>query len=159
MITGSGLLHGVTVTFDGVTVEARFDSRYTDRIFVATPPHAAGTLDVVVTNPGGQSGRLAGGYTYAPPQSFDFNGKWSGFSPDGSDLLIEFTIDNNALTRASCDTVLVTFPIPVPVTDGAFSFSREGGVMSGRIVSVSQAAGAIRLGPCNSTLWEAARTR
>jgi len=29
-----------------------------------TPIHAAGTVDVVVTNPGGESGTLTGGYTY-----------------------------------------------------------------------------------------------
>jgi hypothetical protein len=159
MITGSGFLHGVTATFDGVTVQARFDARYTDRFYVTTPPHVIGALDVVVTNPGGQTGRLASGYTYAPPQSFDFNGAWSGFSPDGSDLLIEFIIENNALIRASCDTVVLTFAAPLPVTDGAFSFSRDGSVMSGKIVSASQAVGAIKLGPCDSPLWEAVRTR
>jgi hypothetical protein len=158
-ITGSGLLHGVTVTFDGVTVAARFDSRYIDRIFVATPPHAAGTLDVVVTNPGGQPGRLEGGYTYAPPLSFDFNGAWSGYPNDGTDVAVEFTIQNDALVRVSCDPAILTFPVPVPVTNGAFSFSQDGVLMSGKIVSADQAVGAIKLGVCNSPQWEAERSR
>src|SRR5258708_5196331 len=42
VITGTGFLAGVTATFDSVPVAARFDSRYTDRIYLPTPPHAAG---------------------------------------------------------------------------------------------------------------------
>ena len=42
--------------------------------------HAAGSVDVVVTNPGpaSQTGLLTGGFTYAPPESFDFNGTGEG---------------------------------------------------------------------------------
>jgi large repetitive protein len=33
-------------------------------IAILTPAHAAGTVDVIVTNPGGLEARLAGGYAY-----------------------------------------------------------------------------------------------
>jgi hypothetical protein len=39
-----------------------------------TAAQAAGTIDVIVTNPGGLEARLSGGYTYEPPESFDING-------------------------------------------------------------------------------------
>jgi hypothetical protein len=83
-------------------------------------------VGVVVTNPGGQPGRLDAGYTYRVPESFDFSGTWWGSPVDGSDLLLEFTIQNNGLLSASCDTSVVTFSPPLPVTNGAFSFSRDG---------------------------------
>lgn len=157
VITGTGLQPGLTVTFDGVPAQARFDSRYVDRIYLSTLPHADGAVDVVVTNANGQAGRLARSYTYAAPQSFDFNGTWSGFPVDGSDLPVEFTIQNDGLVRAACDTTVVIFAPPVPLTNGAFSFSRDGSVTTGKIVSASQAVGAIALAPCNAPLWEATR--
>ena len=157
VISGTGFLPGVTVTFDSLPVAAHFDSRYTDRIYLPTPPHAAGTVNVVVTNAGGQPGRLDAGYTYGVPTSFDFSGTWWGYPLDGSDLPLEFTIRNNELLSASCDTSVVKFLPPLPVTNGAFSFSENGFTMTGKIVSASQAVGAIALAPCNAPLWEATR--
>ncbi len=156
-ITGAGLRPGVTVTFDGATVPARFDSRYTDRIFLYTPAHAAGTVDVVVTNTGGQPGRLAAGYTFASPQSFDFNGTWAGYPIDGSDYLLRFTILQNELLSVSCDSSTIAFSDPVVITNGEFSFSRDGATMSGRIASGYQAVGTINVPPCNAPLWVAER--
>ena len=159
VITATGLLPGATATFDDVPVATRFDSRYMDRIYLSTPPHAPGTVAVLVTNPGGLPGRLDAGYTYVPPEAFDFNGTWSGFPLDGSDLEVEFTIQNNGLLRVSCDMSLIVFSPPVPVTGGAFSFSRDRSAMTGKIVSESQAVGAIALAPCSAPLWEATKRR
>src|SRR5215468_7070267 len=51
VIVGTGLQHGVTVTFGGVeTTPVRFEARNVDTIYVATPPHAEGIVEVVVTN-------------------------------------------------------------------------------------------------------------
>jgi IPT/TIG domain len=157
VITGTGFQAGVTATFDSIPVAARFDSRYTDRIYLPTPPHAAGTVDVLVTNAGGQPGRLDAGYTYAVPESFDFNGTWWGYPIDGSDLPLEFTIQNDALLQVSCNTSVVILSPPVPVTNGAFSFSQDRSTMTGKIVSASQATGAITLAPCGAPLWQATR--
>jgi len=157
VITGTGFLPVVTVTLGGVPVAPRVNGRYTDRIYLSTPPHAAGTVDVLVTNAGGQPGRLDAGYTYAAPESFDFNGTWWGYPRDGSDLPLEFTIQNDGLLSASCDTSVVMFSPPVPVANGAFSFSRDASTMTGKIVSASQAVGAITLAPCKAPLWQATR--
>ncbi|MBW1881478.1 MAG: hypothetical protein JRJ84_24235 [Deltaproteobacteria bacterium] len=57
----------LNVTFGGNTtadLEVSADGR---RITVIIPAHAAGAVDVVVTNPGGQTGTLAGGFTYVEP--------------------------------------------------------------------------------------------
>ena len=67
-ITGTGFLSGATVTFGGIagTNLAVPDS---STITVTTPSHAAGTVNVVVTNSIAQSATLTNAYTYtaAPP--------------------------------------------------------------------------------------------
>lgn len=61
-VSGAGFLAGATVMLDGVRANVTsIDSRL---ITATTPAHAAGSVDVVVTNPGGQSATLTGGYTY-----------------------------------------------------------------------------------------------
>ena len=158
MITGNALQPGVTVNFDSVTVPGTFDSRYTDRIFVQTPAHVAGTLDVVVTNAGGQPGRFVGGYTYVSPESFDFNGRWAGFAWDGSDRSVSFTIQDDGVVRVSCETSTITFSSPPLVSNGAFSFAQgDGNHMSGKIVSASVAVGTIDIAPCANTVWRTSR--
>jgi hypothetical protein len=67
VLTGSGFFSGVVVTFGGVpgTDAAVLDSTST-RLSVVTPAHAAGTVDVVVTNGDGRSATLPGGYVFEP---------------------------------------------------------------------------------------------
>jgi hypothetical protein len=67
-VAGIGFLSGATVTMDGVA--ARLISVASTGIIAITPIHAAGTVDVVVTNPEGQSGTLTGGYTFVPAEAF-----------------------------------------------------------------------------------------
>jgi hypothetical protein len=160
-IAGAGIRPGATVTLGGATVEGRLDWRDPSGtiMYVESPAHPAGTVDVVVTNPDGKSGKLAAGYTYASPESFDFNGYWSGFGDAGQDIPIAFTIENNVLTSVSCDTyATLTFSPPLPVSRGGFSFSRDDGVaVAGGIVSASQAVGTIELAPCTATRWRAGK--
>jgi hypothetical protein len=61
-LAGTGFLPGATLTLDGVA--ARVTGVNSTVIVATTPVHAAGTVDVVVTNAGGQSWVLTGGYTY-----------------------------------------------------------------------------------------------
>jgi hypothetical protein len=61
-ISGTGFLPGATVTLGGVQANVR--ALASTVVTVITPVHAAGTVDVVVTNPDGQSGTLTGGYTF-----------------------------------------------------------------------------------------------
>jgi IPT/TIG domain-containing protein len=61
-VTGSGFRLGATLTLDGVA--AKVTGITSTAITALTPVHTAGTVDVVVTNPGGPSTTLTGGYTF-----------------------------------------------------------------------------------------------
>jgi large repetitive protein len=63
IIRGRGFLPGASVTLDGAAFEVSVFSEWS--LTATVGAHAAGVVDVVVTNPGGESGRLAGGYTYS----------------------------------------------------------------------------------------------
>lgn len=67
-ILGTNLVAGATVAFGGTTVAARSVTAGSIAQ-VVSPPHGAGAVDVVVTNPDGQpSNTLSGAFTYqAPP--------------------------------------------------------------------------------------------
>ncbi len=62
-ISGSGFATGATVTFGGTPAGAIVVGSTT--INTTTPSHASGPVNIVVTNPGGQSGTLTNGYVYA----------------------------------------------------------------------------------------------
>ena len=73
-ISGSGFATGATVTFGGTNASATVQGSTT--INVVAPGHTSGTVNVVVTNPGGQSGTLTNGYVYAsaPPPAPSVSG-------------------------------------------------------------------------------------
>jgi hypothetical protein len=62
-ITGTGFLAGASVTLGGTAATDAVVVNSTT-ITATTETHASGAVDVVVTNPGGQSGTLVGGYVY-----------------------------------------------------------------------------------------------
>jgi hypothetical protein len=70
-ISGSNFISGATVTFGGIPATSVTFVNSTTLTAVA-PVQNAGTYDVVVTNPGGQSTTLANGITFTelPPGSF-----------------------------------------------------------------------------------------
>ena len=63
-ITGTNFVSGATVSFGGTAATAVTVTKSTS-ITAAAPAHAAGTVNVVVTNPDGQSATLANGYIYS----------------------------------------------------------------------------------------------
>jgi hypothetical protein len=62
-LTGRNFVSGARITFGGVAASSVVVVSAT-QITASTPPHKPGGVNVVVTNPGGQSGTLAGGFTY-----------------------------------------------------------------------------------------------
>jgi hypothetical protein len=56
-IVGTGFRPGMVAAFDGIKVTGGFDSRDTSftTFYTETPAHAVGTVDLVVSNPDGQS--------------------------------------------------------------------------------------------------------
>jgi hypothetical protein len=157
-----------SVTFGGVVVEGHFDSLHgSTRLHLRTPVHEAGSVDVVVHGSGGEVVTLADAFTYAPPETFDFNGDWLGWGNTSLDVPMHFTIQHNELLRATCEShsipgvdadATVTFSPPRPVTNGEFSFTDDAGVvLSGRILSATTATGVVRLGICSNDEWYAGK--
>jgi uncharacterized repeat protein (TIGR01451 family) len=65
-ITGTNFVDGCAVTIGGVSATSvSFSSATT--LTAVTPAHAAGAVDVVVTNPDTQTGNLTSGFTYVAP--------------------------------------------------------------------------------------------
>ena len=134
----------------GATNVGGFFGSNPDRIFVTTPSHAPGSVDVVVTNVDGQNGVAIGAYTFAAPESFDVNGDWRGGSFAGDyDEPFEFTVVNGAVVSMTCSTSgLVRLSPPAPITHGEFLFRGEDGVaISGRILAPTEAKGLVNVGP------------
>lgn len=72
-IEGTGFLEGeggAVVIFGGVR-SPKVSHVGTTIIMATVPAHAAGLVDLVVTNPDGQAARLADAYTFVSPGSFD----------------------------------------------------------------------------------------
>ncbi len=65
-ITGTGFLMGATVSLGGTPATSVTLASSTS-ITATTPAHAAGAVNIMVTNTDAQSGSLAGGYSYAAP--------------------------------------------------------------------------------------------
>jgi hypothetical protein len=111
-------------------------------------------VDVVVINSGDQT-RLPGGYTYAPSETFDFNGVWTGFAWERG-TPIRLTIQNNTLMSVTCGSASHTFSPSVPVTKGEFSVTEGDVKMTGRIFSPIEANGLLTIPGCLSEFgWTA----
>ena len=164
-ISGDGFLRGATVTLDNEVRPAWVENQRS--IQITTQARAAGGVDVVVTNTGGQPARLASAYTYASPATFDFNGTWAGaavahpevdlpFGPHHSDMELQFSVSGNRISSFTCGYVETVFSPPRAVTNGEFSFTGTDGLkISGKIVSASGAVGTIDTGDCPGTRWSA----
>ncbi len=70
-ITGTNLVSGATVTFGG-TAATNVSVVSATSITATTPAHAAGAVNVVVTNPGSLNGTLTNGFTYTTPAAISF---------------------------------------------------------------------------------------
>jgi hypothetical protein len=65
LLTGTGFASGAIVAFG---IDAAAGAAIDDTALrVSAPPHAAGPVDIVITNPDGQKSILRGAFTYAPP--------------------------------------------------------------------------------------------
>jgi len=164
-ITGTGLRPGIRVSF-GATTAGAFFSPNLDRISLTTPSHAAGSVDVVVTNVDGQNAVAIGAYTFAAPESFDVDGNWRGASFAGDfDEPFTFTVVNGAVVDITCSTSgLVRLSPPAPIIRGEFSFAGEDSVtVSGRILAPNEATGVVNVRlvgnvrPCVGAAWHATK--
>ena len=153
-ITGIDFQAGATVRLGDTTISS-WTRDSTTILISGTAAHAAGTIDVIVTNPGGLEARLSGGYTYESPESFDFNGDWVAYAGPDYETSMRFTVRNNVLVSVSCGTSgpLTFAPAPSVRTD-EFSFLGDDGVaISGRLVSPVNAVGTINVPACPAAKW------
>jgi hypothetical protein len=155
-INGSGFQTDATVTVDGLPTEAWISTDGFTRIYLPhVPPHVAGPVDLVVTNPDGRTARLAQRLTYVPASSFDFNGTWDGFPFDTEPSTFSFTVVGNTVTTVTCGKAApITLSPAVTVVNGTFSFSGEDGTsMSGQLVAAGQSQGTLNLPVCGAVDW------
>ena len=145
----------VTVTVDGIVHEV--ESGWPENsVGLTTPAHAAGPVEVIVTDKYGQAATAV--FTYASPATFNFNGDWQGWAEDASlgfAQLVVLTIRDNLVVSASCGSApSLTLDPPPVVADGEFSFAGSGGVsISGKILSPISASGSINMASCGSRQW------
>ena len=153
-ISGTGFEPGARVAF-GAAAPLQVFVPDSSTVQFWTNAHEAGTVDVVVRNPSGREDTLARGYTFAPPESFDFNGSWVAHAGDEYETDMRFVVENNRLKSVTCGaSPTVMFPAPLPVSHGEFSFVGEDGLsVSGRIVSAANAVGEINVAPCATRWW------
>lgn len=159
-ITGAQFQPGATVILGNRGLQTWVQNEAT--IMFWTTAHPAGTVDVVVTNPGGLSGTLASAFTYASPGSFDPNGDWIGYArPEFDyDKDMRLAIRNNSVINLVCgSSETVTLLPPPSVHDGEFSFRDDDGLaISGHLVSPVGAVGTINAPGCEMTTWWAAKS-
>ena len=75
-IRGTNLRSGSTLTFGTESTTAYLLNPTT--IYAVSPTHGEGAVNVSVTSPSGENATLAGGFRFAPPGSFNFNGTGPG---------------------------------------------------------------------------------
>jgi len=103
-VAGANFVTGATVTFGGVAASpVAFVS--STSLIATIPAHAAGAVDVVVTNPDTQSDTLAGGFTYLAPTELTKNNWQVDFAYiGGSDRLeVFFTQTGDVLSGSNRD--------------------------------------------------------
>jgi hypothetical protein len=149
-----------TATLGGIGVSLGWSPTDATMHRLVTPPHSAGPVDIVVTNPDGGSQTFVGAYTYVAPGPYRLNGEWAGFTVDGSDTWIEFTVRDQLLTSVRCidpsDTRLA-IDLSQPFVDGKVEVVTDAGRFSAWAVSSTETAGTIDMKPCSGMLrWAAA---
>ncbi len=154
-ISGTGFEQGAQVWLGGAAPKYVFVNDAQTIHFDGTSPHEAGAVDVIVRNPSGRLDRLAQGFTFAPPESFDFNGSWIAYAGDDYGIDMRFVIEHDRLTSLTCgSSPTIAFAEPPAVNGGQFSFVGDDGLkVSGRIMSNINASGEINVPPCAPTWW------
>lgn len=164
-ITGE-IDRNASATIGGVQVRLGYSpANGTAHSFVA-PPHAVGTVDVVVRNAGGASQTLVGGYTYVDPDPLGLEGEWAGYTVDGTDTWIEFAVSNHRLTSVRCvdpfgHRVEIDLSLPAEnpntaIVNGRVEFAGNAGRFSAWAAAPAETAGTMDMMPCVGPLhWDA----
>jgi hypothetical protein len=159
-IKGAGFQPSSVVTFGGNAIKGNLACSGLQCV-IAAPAHAAGPVDVAVTNADGQTWMRTAAFTYVVPESFEVNGRWLGsaIGANGDEVPLQFTVQNNALISVSCGVSgTVALSPPPQLSHGAFAFVGDvGTTFSGRITSPNSSEGSINIPPCPNSPWGASR--
>jgi hypothetical protein len=152
-VAGTGFQPGMTVKLDEVEL-ITLRPNQPGGIAGWTRHREPGTVDVVVTNPDGQTARLPGAFTYTAPDFVDFNGVWDAFAGVEGEQRFQFTVRDNMLASVSCVSARELSPGP-STEEGRFVLVTTGGVMSGGMVRPNYAEGTINIPGCApyDTVW------
>ena len=149
IIVGDRFRAPVTVSVGGIATPFEYDDFGVDVLYLTTPAHAAGVVEVIVTNPDGRAASSM--FTYALPATFDFNGNWQGSVQNSAVLL---TIRDDTVVSVSCGASSLTLDPPPVVANGEFAFAGSDGVsITGQILSADFASGSINMGSCVGPVW------
>jgi RHS repeat-associated protein len=159
-ITGTNFQAGATVNLGGVATTG-VTVTPPNTITATTGAHAAGLVNVVVTNPDSQNGTLTNGFTYVAPPSAPTIGS---FSPASGAVGASVTINGTNFTGATTVTfngtsasftvntsIKITATVPANATTGVISVTTPGGTATSasnftvapRITSFTPTSGAI----------------
>ena len=161
----------VTAAVDGIVIPAE-SAWPEDATYLSMPAHAAGAVEVIVTDRHGQTANAI--FTYASPSTFDFNGEWQGWAVDlalppgvSEWALLRFTVRDNLLVSVSClvcrpgencgTASAASLPLDPPpvIVNGEFSFAGSGVSVNGRILSPISTSGSINTPSCGHRQWNA----
>jgi uncharacterized repeat protein (TIGR01451 family) len=110
-ITGSGFVSGgsLAVSFGGNAATAVTFVNSTT-ITCTTPAHAAGTVDVVLTNGDGQPTTATNGFTYLAPTDIAISGSAPSSATNGGTFIYTTVVTNNGPAAAAGVTATITLP-------------------------------------------------
>ena len=110
-ITGSGFVSGgsLAVSFGGTAATAVTFVNATT-ITCTTPAHAAGTVDVVVTNGDGQPSTATNAFTYLGPADIAISGSAPATATNGGTFTYTTVVTNNGPPAAAGVTATITLP-------------------------------------------------
>jgi hypothetical protein len=119
-IHGTGFQPGATASLDGIALTV--SSVAASTITATVPPHAEGAVDLVVTNPGGASVRLAGAYSYVPLAITSVSPQ-TGFSGavvriTGTGFLARASVTFNGIEANSTSITATSITVTAPLHAG-----------------------------------------
>ena len=128
-VIGTGFMPGATLTLGAVAATIN-GAESTDTELVATAPdHAIGTVDVVVTNPGGQRATMTSGFTFEPG-AFTVTAGANSVAPGG-----ELSVNWTAPTGSPLDWIAL-FRIGAPNTSYDY-YKYTNGAASGTLTLIA----------------------
>jgi IPT/TIG domain-containing protein len=128
-VTGTGFTPSTTLTLGAVAATINVPESTATELVATAPDNVIGTVDVVVTNPGGQRATLAAGFTF-DPGTFTVTAGASSVSPGG-----ELSVNWTASTGRPLDWIAL-FKIGAPNTSYDY-YKYTNGATSGTLTLVA----------------------